>query len=55
MKWKLIRHGRPARYVFSVVVARATERGLQSAGALVSEGGIGVLRARLYCAHVPAD
>src|SRR6266403_2861163 len=33
----------PARYVFSLVVARATERGLQSAGVLVSEGGFGIL------------
>jgi hypothetical protein len=31
----------PARpYVFSVVAARATERGLQSAGVLVSEGPV---------------
>ena len=42
-------------YVFSVVAARATERGLQSAGVLVSEGGFGILRARLCGAHVPAD
>ena len=35
------------QYVFSVVAARATERGLQSAGVLVSEGRGGILRARL--------
>jgi len=33
---------------------RAKERGLQSAGVLVSEGVIGILWARLYGAHVPA-
>jgi len=38
--------------VFSVVAARATERGLQSAGALVSERGFGILPTRLYGAHV---
>ena len=38
----------------SVVAGRATERGLQSAGVLVSEGGFGILRARLCAAHVPA-
>ena len=42
------------QYVFSVVAAPATERGLQSAGVLVSEGGFGILRARLCGAHVPA-
>jgi len=31
----------------SVVAGRATERGLQSAGVLVSEGRVGILRARL--------
>src|SRR5207247_8133189 len=41
-------------YLFSVVAARGTERGLQSAGVLVSEGGFGILRARLCAAHVPA-
>ena len=45
---------RPAGYVFSANAARATERGLQSAGVLVSEGGFGILRARLCGAHVPA-
>jgi len=45
---------RPATSVFSVVAARATERGLQSAGVLVSEGGFGILRVRLCGAHVPA-
>src|SRR6266568_7636023 len=40
--------------VFSVDAARATERGLQSAGVLVSEGVFGVLRARLFGAHVTA-
>ena len=43
-----------AEYLFSVVAARATERGLQSAGLLVSEGDFGILRARLCAAHVPA-
>src|SRR5206468_2899010 len=38
----------------SVVAARGTERGLQSAGVLVSEGGFGILRARLCGPHVPA-
>ena len=38
----------------SADTARATERGLQSAGVLVSEGGFGILRARLCGAHVPA-
>jgi len=33
-------------YVFSVLAAQATERGLLSAGMLVSEGGFGILRAR---------
>ena len=42
-------------YVFSVGAPRATERGLQSAGALVSEGGFGILRARLCSAEVPAE
>ena len=41
-------------YVFSVVAAQAKERGLQSAGVLVSEGGFGILRTRLCSAHVPA-
>ena len=42
------------QYVFSVVAARATERGLQSAGMLVSEEGFGILLAHLCGAHVPA-
>ena len=39
-----------ALYVFSVVAARVAERGLQSAGVLVSEGGFGILRTR-RCSH----
>src|SRR2546422_5074229 len=35
----------PTGYVFSEVAARAKERGLQSAGVLVSEGSFGILRA----------
>ena len=42
-----------SRMCFSVVAARA-ERGLQSAGVLVSEEGFGILRARLQGAHAPA-
>jgi hypothetical protein len=34
-----------------MVVVRPTERGLQSAGVLASEGGIGISRARLWSAH----
>ena len=47
-------HPDPLPYVFSVVAARATERGLQSVGVLISEAGLGILRARLCSAHVPA-
>ena len=45
---------REAGYVSSTDAARAPERGLQSAGVLVSEAGFGILRARLCGAHVPA-
>src|SRR5207245_5732850 len=45
---------RDAESVFSVVAARGRERGLQSAGVLVSEGGFGILRTRRCGAHIPA-
>jgi len=48
LTYRLTRRGRRAG-------GGATERGLQYAGALVSDGGIGALRARLCRAHVPAD
>src|SRR2546426_7492654 len=45
----------PYTTLFRSARPRATERGLQSAGVLVSEGGFGVLRAPLCGARVPAD
>src|SRR5205809_7511420 len=45
---------RLAGHVFSVVAARARERGLQSAAVLVSEGDFGVSQPRPCGAHVAA-